>query len=280
MSISLTLRTASVLPPSLIRNYRSVRAEAHYVCIYEIESTAEWEKLFAACAQEGVQIRRSTVRFSDLTPRRWVRPSADWAAAVLAPDSIQTPLNSIADYAPALPEPCRDYVAPHLPILLRTPPAGHLSAAGETYLYSEQLSQIILNTGMVSASEQEIRVARLQLEHWRTLLIHSTCRVLSPYSVHPAYPCALCGTQYHSHVGVWFADSDYSVEVPISTDVVGYGHLALTHPVILSLSMAQRIASITRGRGLVLEPVYASSSQRTRFFRHVLNSLAHYFGTQ
>jgi hypothetical protein len=195
--------------------------------------------------------------------------SSDVVGVVLGPGEVQGAYNSLSDFDPAWPLPCKGIVKQGIPLECRFKPKGHVEAIGDNLIFSKMLLKL-LGEEKAGRTTNSVNFKGKLLENWVGFSFSSSCNIISPISFAPSTHCALCQSPYTPWRGVWLGNASAS-EINVCTDVIGVEHYQSRHPIVISKDLAITIDKTLGDNGLNLEVIYSLSSDYGKLIRDICN---------
>lgn len=201
----------------------------------------------------------------------WRIPGEDIVGAVIAAADVQCAANSPEDYNPRLPPPDMGYLPESIPISVLDVPEVDVSEVGEELVMSSKLAKYLasLCDGRLGTVMRRGHV----LAGFNRVFPESRASVLSEMNRGVEISCRLCGAPLIPALGIWTANSDSIVfPRPVIMDNLGIEHLGAQHRIVVDRTTARSL-SVTFGDGLVLEPIYAASSETAAWVQQVIRAV-------
>ena len=234
--------------------------------------TADLERLLSGLLVAGLRVGGpETLTVVDQTDYDWRTRVSGAVGAVLGPDHVQRAWNPDSDYDPRLNAPARGRLLETRPLMMREAPSGHVAGIGEEIAVSSRLARYLLDVSPAIVLG-DVVLRGQTTPHWRRLVQADKCTVLARDSFLPLRRCAVSGELLRPALGVWLARREIGAVAGVAEDQEGYGYSSLTHPVVVSLSVATEIQRLFRS-GFSLQPVFSAESRLAVVVRAVLSHL-------
>jgi hypothetical protein len=214
-----------------------------------------WRKVWEILAANKMSLA-APVNVAAYRPFDWHDPKDEWIGAVLEADDGQRGSNPLDDYSPSVPPPERGFLPLEKPIILDRRPEGHFSAVAHNRIFSSEFIEALggKSSGLLGGP---VLYRGKQLANWVRFELSARCDVISPLSLLPVVPCALCSSPHTPTLGVWIGALGEPYEGPAALDKLGYGHFAIEHSIVVSLRQAQNLEKHFRGKGYDMVPIYS-----------------------
>jgi hypothetical protein len=188
---------------------------------------------------------------------KWTKPNALVVAAEITGDEFVF-LDEGNVFEPSLPNPCLGLVAPQTPIRIVEKPIGHACCAKNDTIFSEQMSNLLLECG--DASLGPVVCKERRVDGWYRLFAKNRRPIIAKEGLETG-ECRIC------HVpGVWTPGVTLG-RAPVDCDFCqnadGLTHGNIAHPFIVSTKAAKELATRLRA-GFGMFPIIDSNSLEGR----------------
>lgn len=200
----------------------------------------------------------------------WTNPGGHIVGAVVSAADVQRAANRPDEYSPRLPLPEMGYLPEGVAIEVRDIPRVDVTEVGEDLVLSAKLARYLASLcrgtlGDVTRRGRTLPGFQRLFPQLRGALLSAICR-------RPEVPCQVCGAPMFPVLGIWLAPSATALPGAVFQDQLGVGHLGAQHPLITSPEIS-RVLRANFGKGLVLEPIYADSSESAAWATSVVRTV-------
>jgi hypothetical protein len=131
---------------------------------------------------------------------------------------------------------------------------------GDDMIFTKQIINLI-GTDDVGKITHGVEYQGQPMLNWIAFAPHCTRNMISSICFDKPVHCSRCSHPYTFWRGIWIGCRDRLGEGEVFVDTIGYEHHESRHPIVVSPSLAQRIASGFPRKGYSLQPIHDSASK-------------------